>query len=220
MTEKKDSKRNVNTRTVKLTVSAMMIALAFVLNMIKIFQMPQGGDVTLFSMLPICIVAHLYGTKWGILTGAVYGVLQALTSGYTPTNREMTILQFSLMMFLDYILAYSVLGLTGIFRGKFKNKMLGFILGISVAAILRLSVHTVSGYILFAAYAEAYFAQEVLGGFGQWVLTNLSGGGLVWFYSLVYNATYLLPETILTIIAGSFIRIALEQMERRQLANN
>ena len=48
-----------------MTVSALLIAIAMVLSNVKIFTMPQGGSITLLSLLPIAVVTYLYGTKRG-----------------------------------------------------------------------------------------------------------------------------------------------------------
>ena len=66
------------TNILRLTESAVMIALATVLSNIKFFEMPMGGSVTAFSMLPIVLIAYRYGLKWGLFTGGVYGVMQML----------------------------------------------------------------------------------------------------------------------------------------------
>ena len=68
-----------NTR--KLTETAIMLALAVALSYVKIFDLPMGGSVTLFSQVPIIIIGYRYGWKWGVSTGILYGILEMLLQG-------------------------------------------------------------------------------------------------------------------------------------------
>ena len=88
--------------TVKLTTTALMIALAMILDQIKLFSMPQGGSVTLFGTLPIIALGYLLGTRWGLLGGAVTGLLNLIFGGYVI---------HPVQMILDYVIAFAVMGL-------------------------------------------------------------------------------------------------------------
>ena len=68
-----------NETTLKLTVSAIMVALSTVLSFIKFSELPYGGSVTLFSFVPILFVGYAYGAKWGLGAGLVHGILQMLS---------------------------------------------------------------------------------------------------------------------------------------------
>ena len=92
-----------------LTFSALCVALTTVLSHIRLFQMPQGGSVTAFSMLPIVLVGYWYGAKAGISAGFVYGLLR-LMLGATVFH--------PVQFLLDYPVAYAALGAFCMFRGK------------------------------------------------------------------------------------------------------
>lgn len=126
--------------TVQMLVRASLcIALSFVLSYLRIFRMPQGGSVTVASMLPMMVFAYLYGTGPGIIAGAAYGLLQ-LVQDYWVTH--------PMGLILDYPLAFAMLGLVGLLRNK---KLL--IPGIVIAIFGRFLCHFISGFVFFAEYA-------------------------------------------------------------------
>jgi thiamine transporter len=59
---------NSSSRVYRLTESALLIAVAAVLSVLKIVDMPAGGSVTACSMLPLLLVSYRHGTKWGLFT--------------------------------------------------------------------------------------------------------------------------------------------------------
>lgn len=190
-----------NERTLRLVTSGVLIALATVLSMVKVFALPYGGSITLFSMVPIMVLGYMYGCKWGLLCGAVSGILQAIL-GAATTQAFMGIDGFSivLMALLDYIVAFAVLGLAGMFKNKIKNDMLSFAIGGVVAGLLRLVAHFLSGWILWGSYAEWFFTDVMKNDFGSSILNNFSGQLLAVIYSIVYNSCYMIPEIIVTVI--------------------
>lgn len=123
-----------------LTYGAICVAMAFVLSYIKLFSAPQGGSVTLASMLPIMLYAYLYGTKRGLLVGLVYGLLQFIQ------KPEIT---HWAQVLLDYPLAFAAIGLAGISKhipaGIFKLPI-----GTVIGGAARWIVHTVSGFLFFS----------------------------------------------------------------------
>lgn len=123
--------------TRKLTMASLCIALSFVLSYIKIFKLPQGGSITLGSLVPLFIFAYIYGARDGILVGVVYGILQFIQEPYIVHWAQVLI---------DYPLAFGALGLAGLLR---KNMQLGMILG----GAGRLFFHVISGVIFFGSYA-------------------------------------------------------------------
>ncbi|MCX7694444.1 MAG: energy-coupled thiamine transporter ThiT [Caloramator sp.] len=131
------SKKEKKFNTRKITTASLCIALSFVLSYITIFKLPQGGSITLGSMIPIFIFAYVYGVKDGIIVGAVYGILQFIQEPY--------IVHWAQVM-IDYPLAFGALGIAGFVR---KNMPLGMILG----GAGRLFFHVISGVIFFASYA-------------------------------------------------------------------
>ncbi|MGN0518205.1 MAG: energy-coupled thiamine transporter ThiT [Acutalibacteraceae bacterium] len=167
----------------KMTESAIMIAFATVLSEIKLAHLPFGGSVTAFAMLPLIIIAYRYGTRWGLLSATVAGIFQLLL-GMSNLRYGTSLLAVITIILFDYIVAYGLLGLGGIFKGKLHNQGAEMALGSVVALTLRYICHVITGATVW----------------GQWAPEGQS----VIAYSLEYNATYMLPEIIITAI-GAFI---------------
>lgn len=192
----------MNQRTQRLTLSGIMISLAVILSFITIYKLPYGGSITLLSMVPIMLLGYLYGVGWGVLTGVIYGVLQGvLGATMSAAFAGLDVVNVLLVCTLDYLAAFGVLGLAGIFKNKIQSVPLSFGLGVFIATTLRFAVHFVSGYIVYGSYAEWFFSQAEVT-FGQAILTAYSGKALAAIYSLIYNATYMVPEIILSVVAG------------------
>lgn len=115
----------MNQKTLRLVTSGVLIALGTVLSMIKVFDLPYGGSITLFSMVPLMVLGYMYGIRWGLLCGFVFGVLQGVL-GATTSQAFAGVTGFNvvLMAFLDFIAAFMVLGLAGMFRKAIKNQRL------------------------------------------------------------------------------------------------
>ncbi|MBQ7161297.1 MAG: energy-coupled thiamine transporter ThiT [Clostridia bacterium] len=178
----------------KLVVSAVMLALAFGLSYVKIFTLPFEGSITLFSMLPIIIVSIKFGIGWGLGTAFCYSWLQILQGGVFSWGLTPGMLAGSLL--LDYIVAFTVLGLAGIFR---KKGTAGIITGTVLACVLRFISHFVAGFVLWANYAEFV-------AFGAtWVNHPV-------LYSLCYNGIYMLPETVMAVV-GIVLLVKLPQVK-------
>ena len=204
-------------KTKKLVVSAMMIAIATVLSLIQPFQLPFGGGITLASMMPIVILAYIYGTKWGLFSAVVYSIVQMITGMKTisafflPGDSQMTLFAALGVCLVDYILAYTVLGLGGIFKGKFRSSGAEVCLGALVALFARYLMHIISGSIFFGAWAEWFFTQEGFSAIGEKIMNTFSGGALALVYSVFYNGLYMIPEIIITAIVAPIIYKALEK---------
>ena len=123
-----------------LTEAALAVALAFVLGLIKVFEMPFGGSISL-EMVPLILLAVRQGPWVGIAAGAVYGLLDLITPPVFAVH--------PVQVLLDYPLAFGVLGLAGFFRPTVR----GAILGAVVAVLARFLCHFVSGVVFFASYA-------------------------------------------------------------------
>ena len=163
----------------KMALSAVMVALATALSLIKVWQMPLGGSVTLLSMLPIIVLAYFLDTKWALISAFVYSLIQlalgimlegVLAWGLTPISLCGT-------FFLDYIIPFTMLGFAGIFS---KKETFGLCFGTAFVMVVRFLCHFVSGIIIFDIWCP-------------WKS--------VWIYSLCYNGTFMLPELIITTIA-------------------
>ena len=134
--------RNGGTRitTRQIMFSAMAMALASVTSMIKLFDAPMGGSVTLCSMLFIVLIGYWYGPKVGILTGVAYGILQLVIDPYILSLPQMIV---------DYPLAFGALGTSGFFANSKNGLQKGYLLGIFGRWVFAF----LSGYIFFAYYA-------------------------------------------------------------------
>ncbi|MBO5416896.1 MAG: energy-coupled thiamine transporter ThiT [Clostridia bacterium] len=209
-------------KTQRLTTSAVMIALSAVLAivcaLIPFLNLPFGGGFTIASMLPIVIVSYMYGIKWGFFVSFTYSVLQILmdlslgTSSsvimalFMPSSDDyMGIVAAVSILIIDYIIAYGVLGIGGIFRNRFKNKTAALCLGSVLALSLRYLAHILSGSIFYGAWAEWFFSQEGFYSIGSWILDKFSGGILALIYSIFYNGLYMLPEIIITAVAAVIV---------------
>ena len=200
-------------KTKRLTESAMLIAVAVVLELMsKMFipEMPFGGQITLVSMLPIVLISYRHGVKWGLVAGLGYALIEMIIGAKTVAaafqpgyfGDGTMILNAFIMCVLDYLVAFSVLGLGGIFRDKVKNPGVALSLGSIVALGLRYMSHIASGYILFSGWAEWFFTQEGFPAWGAKLVEALSPGMLGFVYSLVYNGMYMVPEIILTALVA------------------
>lgn len=200
--------------TVRLVESALLIAIAAVIELISKtlgLELPFGGTITLASMFPIVLIAYKYGTKWGLLSGFTYSLVQILLGAKTvsamflPGDDQMVLWQAICICLLDYVLAYTLLGLGGIFKGKFKKPAAELALGAFVALLLRYLVHIVSGAIFYGAYAEWFFTQEGFYSIGEKILGTFSGSSLAIVYSIFYNGLYMIPEIIITTVVAAIL---------------
>ncbi len=204
-------------KTKKMVNCAMMLGIGAVLSLLKPFALPFGGGITLASMMPICLIAYIYGTKTGLLSAFVYSIIQMLLDPQTvmgaflPGEGQMLLSKALLMCFLDYILAFGVLGLGGIFKGRIKNDYAAVSMGALLATFLRYCCHIVSGYILWGSYAQWFFSQEGFYKIGQGILSAFTGQGLALVYSLFYNGLYMIPEIAITTVMTPLVYKALKQ---------
>lgn len=150
------SKRNGPFTTREMAYAAISLALAFALSYVKFFAMPQGGSVTLASMLPIMLFSYMFGIRKGIIVGAIYGVLQAI--------QEPEIIHPA-QFFLDYPIAFAMLGLAGIFKelNIIKKPVAAFTAGAVLAGVLRYFSHVFSGIFAFASYAPSGYSAAAWG---------------------------------------------------------
>ena len=216
----------MQSKTRRLTESAMLLAVAIVLELVsKMFipELPFGGQITLMSMLPVVLISYRHGVKWGICSGFAYALLEmaigtktvaaAFQPGYFGDGTQ--IFRALIMCLMDYILAYTLLGLGGCFRRKIRKRGLSLMCGALVAMAGRYLAHIFSGYILFSGWAEWFFTQEGFPGWGLSLVETLSPAALGWIYSIVYNGMYMIPEMILTAAAALLIARIPQVVETR-----
>ena len=177
------------TKTKILTECGILIALAAVLSLIKVFKLPWGGSITLLSMLPICLISIRQGVKTGLFSSFVYAVIQLvfgiLFDGLLGWG--LTVGALISCILLDYIIAFTGLGLAGIFADKGMSGVIG---GTVLAVFLRFVSHVFSGVFIFASAGKLWEGFET---------SN------TWLYSIVYNGCYMLPELIFTCIGAAVV---------------
>ncbi len=138
--------------TKSLVYASVSIALSFSLSYIRFLELPQGGSITFASLLPIMIYSYMFGIRKGVIVGIIYGFLQFIQAPwfYHP-------IQF----LLDYPIAFSAIGLSGLFKEReiFSGKApLQFALGASIAVALRYLSHVISGIFVFGSGDPNYGA--------------------------------------------------------------
>ena len=200
-------------KTRRLTESAMLLAVAILLELLSktfIPEMAFGGQITIVSMLPVVLISYRYGMKWGFASAFAYALIEmvigtkTMVAAFQPGyfGDGVMIGNALVMCLLDYVVAYTALGLGGIFRSKIKNPGVSLMCGSIVALGARFLAHFVSGYILFAGYAQWFFTQEGFPAWGLWLVERLSPTALGLVYSAVYNGFYMVPEMVFTALAA------------------
>ena len=164
-------KRRLYTRM--LCEGAIMVALALVLNQLKIFRLPNGGSITL-EMLPIFFYAVRWGVGPGLLAGFAFGLLQMFIDGAVAWGWQ--------SLLLDYLVAFTPLGLAGLFKGKDWGIFAGTVLG----SVVRFIVHFISGITIYAIVAPTE-------------LFNMTFTS-PWMYSLAYNGSYMAIDMALCLV--------------------
>lgn len=175
--------------TVRLTESAVMLALSFVLSLIPVVNMPFGGSVTLASMLPVVLIAYRHGVKWGLLVGFAGSLLQLLT-GLNNLSYATSAAAAVAIVMLDYVVAFTVLGLGGIFRKSGTSQTASLTAGVLLCCALRYLCHFLSGVTVWRDISIP--ADEAI------------------VFSLSYNGAYMLPETIITVAAAVALSMSLD----------
>ena len=173
--------KNENLR--RLCVSAIMVALSTVLSLVKVWQMPFGGSVTLLSMLPVCMVSIVYGTRTGLAASFAYALIQLGLGMPAAMSWGMTPVMWAGSIIFDYLLAFSVLGLSGTFR-KFGNG--GIVGGVAMVCAMRFLSHVISGAVFLSEWMPETFSDPFV-------------------YSVCYNGAFMLPELILTTVSVVFV---------------
>lgn len=164
-----------------LTESAIMIGLAIVLSLFAVFKLPNGGSVTICSMLPILLISFKYPFKWSLLAAFAYSLLQMATGFYPPPVQDF--LSFALVILLDYVAAFTLFALSGpIYRsfGSSMNPRIKMTVACLIVFFLRFLCHFLSGIIIWDVYAPE--------------------GQPVWLYSFLYNGSYMLYEFAITTV--------------------
>ena len=156
--------RRIKFTTKMLINISLMLAMATVLQYVRLYHFPQGGAVTLGGMIPILLIAFRYGAGVGTLTGFIFGLINLIQDPF---------ILHPIQVLFDYPLPFMAMGLAGIFPRKiFLSTLLAF--------CGRFICHFISGVVFFASYAP--------------------GGMSPIIYSLIANATYLVPELLICLL--------------------
>ena len=173
----------------RLVEGALLIAVGAVLSMVKLLDLPYGGSVTACSALPVLLIGYRHGVKFGVFAAFVYSLLQLLL-GMNTLSYFTTPLSIIAIILLDYVLAFAVLGLGGIFRREGRSQGQALVLAALLTCALRYVCHVISGCTVWAGLSIPTEAALV--------------------YSLAYNATYMLPETLVTVLGAWYLSRGLD----------
>ncbi|MGI6214563.1 MAG: energy-coupled thiamine transporter ThiT [Christensenellales bacterium] len=190
-----------NQKTTKLVETSLLMALSIVLSLpFLTVHSPwlMGGSVTFGSMLPLILISFRWGTKWGMFSSFVLSIIQLLM-GLNNVNYAPSAGYAIAIILLDYIIAYGVLGLGNMFQGKIKNTLTAIVMGIIVSYFMRFMCHFFSGWFIW----DALWPND----------QGMSG----WYYSLIYNGSYMLPETLLSVLIALVSYKPLKKFWTRQV---
>lgn len=181
-----------------------MVALSTVLSFIKLYEAPLGGAVTLFSMVPVMMVGLLFGPLPGFASAFVFSLIQLFqglgTLSYIPTAGATAV-----SVIMDYLLPFTLLGVTGFFRNRKKHLYLWLVLSTLLACLLRFLSHFLCGGFVWYTITRELGWNDLVFKYGKWL------------YSFIYQIWYLGPETVLCLIAVPAV-VTLMRLFRKQRA--
>ncbi|MBR0231877.1 MAG: energy-coupled thiamine transporter ThiT [Clostridia bacterium] len=190
-TEKRSDTRGTRKFLGALTEAAVLVALALALSFFKLKIGGLGGSIDLV-MVPLIVLAYRRGAKWAVPAGAVFGLVKCIIGGGIGYG-------FASVM-LDYVIAYAAVGVAGFFN-RMKH---GLVIGTVVGSLARFIVHFISGVTIYKlATAEEF-----------WGMTFQPSAAVG--YSLLYNASYMVPNMIVAIIAVYLLKAAIEHLELKR----
>lgn len=145
----------------EITISALLIAIAFIFSNFKLFQAPQGGAVTLFSLLLVSVIGYMFGIKVGFISAFAYGILQLVMGGYVV---------HPIQVLLEYPIACMFLGVSGLFR----NKMWGLPVGFVIGCIAKYLCHVIAGVVFFSEAGASIISSLVYSlGYNSFILIDM-----------------------------------------------
>ena len=175
---------NRNKKLITLVECALFVAVALVLDLFKIYEMPYGGSIKLV-MLPLIIIALRRGVKWGTFSSLVYLVIAIVLGREAIFYPGSTLKVIVMCIIFDYVLAYAVIGLAPVIAKQFKNRVLGYSVATFAVCFIRFLSHFISGITIWAD------------------MTKGTKGMII--YSIVYNGTYMLPIAIVCVVAVALL---------------
>lgn len=183
-------------RTRLAAEAGLSVALAAVLQLIAVWQLPQGGSYSL-TMLPIFVFAIVRGTRAGLSAGALYGVIDLIMKPYIYTWAQVA---------LDYPIAYAMCGLAGVTSTQWHALMAAgrrgaafwraVVPGIALGALGRYAAHVLSGVVFFSSYA-------------------IELGQIPLLYALGYNSFVLVSGALCAAVAGAVLPPLATMLSRR-----
>ncbi len=191
-------KLDYRSKTFRLVLTALMLALATVLSEMTPIRMPMGGTVTPGSMVPLVLIGQLYGMGWGFASCTVYGIVQMLF-GLDNFSYATSLWAVIAIALFDYIAAYGIIGLSAVTR-KLKNRALAAGLAGLIAGAGRFVCHFLSGVTVWKEWVDVTALPAALQ--DTWVAR---GDALIYSYSFFYNGATMLPEIIITVILSAVV---------------
>jgi thiamine transporter len=166
-------------KTRMICEAAIFIAMAEILSLIKLYEFPNGGSITL-EMLPIILFAARYGCGWGSLAGLVYGTITYLIGNKFSVDWTTII--------CDYFIAFVALGFGA---GLLSRRKWSVYYGTVIGGVLRFLAHFLIGVFVW----------------GKWMPDTFLGKPMTspWIYSLIYNGSYMLPSIVLCLVVFALI---------------
>ena len=189
----KDGKGRMSIK--QITVSALCLGLAFVMSNVKLFKLPMGGSITLFSMFFITFIGYLYGPRVSLSAAFAYGLLQLIVDPYIISIPQLV---------CDYILAFTALGLAGFLYEKKNGMILGYLVGI----FGRFVFSVLSGVVFFADYAPE--------GMNPFVYSSLYNGSYIGAEAVITVIVLLIPAVRQAL---NRVRIEANEKSNRKLAH-
>ncbi len=172
----------ISPRVLRLTEGAVMLALATVLSLIKLIDLPYGGSVTAASSVPLILLSYRHGVGFGLFAGLAYGLLQLTFS--SALSYVTGFWSVAAVVLLDYVVAFAAVGFAGAFR-RMKTQSTALLWGTVLYSAIRYLLHVLSGATVWAGISVPTAAALV--------------------YSFGYNATYMIPETVIAAAGAYFL---------------
>ncbi|MBQ9965529.1 MAG: energy-coupled thiamine transporter ThiT [Clostridia bacterium] len=166
---------------------AVLVALSVALCWVEIQVGAQGGSID-FVMIPLFILAYRNGAVYGILSGAVFGLVKCIVAGSLGWGLP--------SILFDYVLAYGAVGVAGFFKEKSWAIELSTLLG----CLARFFIHFLSGITIYMITAPTEIA-------GMTIASPF-------LYSIVYNGLYMLPNTVIAVVLMSLLRFPIKRLEK------
>ena len=175
-----------------LSIGALMIALAAVLSMVRLFRMPLGGSVTLASVAPLLLACYFLKPEFAFITATAYSLIQLITG--LDNLKGLSLISTVGSLFFDYIIAYAVLGVIVFFGLKRKN-IFTFAIGAVSVCVLRFICHLLSGMLFFAEWTPPEYANSFV-------------------YSFLYNGGFLLPDSLIAVVVAIALFIPFKMLSK------